>query len=130
MQLKSTLVSILIISIIAGCAGTKAVVYSPVGTWDYTVYNTPNGDSSGKLILTESEDGMTGMLSSPDLGETDLNDLKYRGEEKSLNASFWLDMAGMDLLIQGTFEGDNFTGSINAGEMGVFEMKATRQIAK
>ena len=126
--MRSTLLTIVMALIVMGCASSKKNVYTIVGTWDYTVYNTPNGDSSGELILVETEEGIKGVLSSPDLGDTDLENLVYSGEDKSFSATFWLSMANMDFTITGNFEGDSFSGSVDAGQMGAFDMKAARQI--
>ena len=126
--MRSVLSMIILALIAMGCASSKKNVYTPAGTWDYVVYNTPNGDVDGQLILVQTEAGMDGVLSSPAFGDTDLDNLVYGGEEKSLNASFYLDMAGMDFLLKGNFEGDTFTGTVDGGQMGVFEMKATRQV--
>ena len=126
--MRSTLATIILALIVMGCASSKKNVYSPAGTWDYMVLATPNGDVGGELILVQTENGLEGVLSSPAFGDTDLENIVYSGEEKSLDASFYLSMAGMDFMIKGNFDGDSFIGSVDGGQMGVFEMKATRQV--
>ena len=112
--------SILLVGFVAfSCAS----VYSPAGNWDYVVAGTPNGDVSGTLILTETDGIYTGMFNS-DMGELELENVKY-SEEEGLSASFWIQ--GMELYMKGTFEGDAFTGEIDGGpQMGSWPMTAKR----
>ena len=116
-------VLILLSFLIFGCAGSKKAVYSPVGAWEYTVIGTPNGDTSGTFILTQTEEGMKGVFKSYEYGESDLESLTY-GESQDMKCTLYL--SGMDLSMTGVFEGDTFSGTIDAGQNGSFPITATR----
>ena len=116
-------VLILLSILVFGCAGSKKAVYSTVGTWEYTVIGTPNGDTTGTFILTQTEEGMKGVFKSPEYGDSDLEGLTY-GETKELKCTLYL--SGMDLSMSGVFAGDIFSGTIDAGQNGAFPINASR----
>jgi hypothetical protein len=88
------------------CAATKTAKVSPyVGDWAYTA-ETPNGNLDVVMTINEAEGVYTGSLSS-DMGSVDLNDLKI--EDGALTASF--EIQGYTIPVNGTFDGDTFTGS-------------------
>ena len=107
---------------VSSCA-TKTEGWSPVGTWDYTVKDTPNGDGYGTLILTEEKGNLSGILRSPDFGDASLTNLVLDGNK--LSAEMYL--AGIDMSIQGTFEDNSMTGKVVAPGYGEFPLEATRQ---
>ena len=115
---------ILLVAVIGfGCAGSK-VVYSPVGSWDYVVSGTPNGDVQGIMVLTETEDVLSGKFVS-DQGDLPLENVNYT-EEKQLTARFYFE--GMEFSMTGTFEGETFAGTIDGGDqIGLFSMTANRK---
>ncbi len=105
--------------------GCKAV-YTPVGSWDYIVVGTPNGDVLGNMVLTEIEDVFSGKLVS-DQGDIDLESVSY--SEKQLSCIFYYQ--GMEFSLTGTFEGDIFTGVIDGGsQVGSFPFSAERPPVK
>lgn len=116
-----------IIALMASCAGSKKTVYSPVGAWDYVVQGTPNGDASGIMTLTQTEDGMKGTFMSSEYGETTLENLVYTAETKEITCNFYL--SGIDLSLAGTFTEENFSGTIDAGGNGSFPMTGNRKVS-
>jgi hypothetical protein len=112
-----------LVFILLSCAGTKNA-WTPVGNWDYTVSDTPNGDTFGTLIVSEEAGSYTGKLRSPEYGDAVISKFAL-DENNSLSGTF--EMAGLELNISGTFEGDVFTGTIDAGYNGSFPIVANRQ---
>ncbi len=103
------------------CKATKTVAWTPAGSWDFTVKNTPNGDVSGVLTLTRVDDGYTATMTTPD-GQIDLKKVKVEGE--TLKAV--LDYSGYQLDVEGVFAGESMTGSVGMG-YDSFPMTATRK---
>lgn len=118
----STFFSLVIIIVLASCA-TKTPVWTPVGNWDYTVKDTPNGDGYGTIIVTEDDDTFKAILRSPEYGDSDITNLTI--SEGQLKGDLFL--AGLDMMISGTFEGDVLTGAVDAGQYGQFPLNASRQ---
>lgn len=108
---------------IGSCAGSKKNVYSPAGIWEYVAYSTPVGDSTGQIILVETENGIRGTIVSNGYGESTLENVVF-GEEGAFSCNFY--MAEIDIYLKGNFDGDSFSGTIDLGQQGSFEMKATR----
>ncbi len=117
---------ILAFLLVFGCSGSKKAVYSPVGVWNYTVIGTPNGDTEGTFILSNTEEGMKGLFKSYEYGESDMENLTF-GESNDLKCTMYL--SGIDLILNGTFEGDTFSGTVDAGQAGAFPITAARNIS-
>lgn len=125
----STILIILAGFIWAGCATTKTAstktaapeAVSYAGDWDYTVADTPNGDVSGVMVLTKTDAGYDGKMTS-DMGELELNDLTI--VDNKLSATF--EIQGMELDVSGTFDGVNYKGSVGM-DSNVFPMIATKK---
>lgn len=113
-------VFILSLCLLVACTATKKVVYNPVGNWDYTVSNTPNGDVTGTLVLSKTGNTYKAVLQSP-MGDVDLNNVKV--EDNQLSGTF--DMQGYELELKGSFEGENLQGTIGA-DGNTFPLKASR----
>lgn len=122
---KSTfhaLLFLLLIGLFSACATSKNAAYSPAGTWEYEVQNTPYGNVKGQLIISQEGDGYTGELRSS-MGNVSLRNLSIE-ENKQMNATAMMD--GTSLSLSGMFEGDTFQGSVSAGSDGPFPMTASR----
>lgn len=117
-----TICSLFFLVYLSSCA-TKTETWTPVGTWDYTVKDTPSGDGYGTLVFTKEKGDITGMLRSPEYGDSELSNLVIEGEK--LTAEIYL--SGLDMTFEGTFEGDNLTGRVIAGTYGEFPLTAIRQ---
>jgi len=103
------------------CASSKKVADVSVGTWDYVVKNTPEGDLSLTMVIEKSDDAYTGYLESSQ-GRTDLKDVKI--ENGNMNCNF--DYAGYKVLMTGLFEGDVFNGKVSV-DYNDFMVVATRK---
>ena len=114
------LIIFLITGLLAGCAASKSA-YSPSGTWDYEVKNTPNGDANGKMILSKSGDAYTGNFQTSQYGTIQMRDITMEGN--ALKSTFYVE--GESFELNGLFEGDSFTGKITSN-FGTFDMTANR----
>ena len=73
MRKINTLLAIVLIVTLASCASTKNT-WSPIGAWDYTVSDTPNGDTFGKFIVTEEAGKQAGKFMSTEYGNADITE--------------------------------------------------------
>ena len=119
-NLATSIVLVTALLLLYSCAASKVAKNSPVGAWDYTVKNTPNGDISGTMTIQQNGATYTGNLSS-DAGAIDLNDMTI--EDNKLSSRFYYQ--GTSLQLNGDFSEDTFTGSVVGGG-GSFPVEATR----
>ena len=123
----STLLITLALLLFISCKSTKSstssasVAYTPTGIWKYEVTDTPEGDSSGELILTSTASGYSGKISGRN-GETDLKNLSV--SDKKMACTIMVE--GYEAEINGSFDGDNFAGKISVAGYD-FPMTATRK---
>ena len=102
-----TIISTILILIIAGCASTKKAVPSFIGNWAYTIIGTPV-DAKGVFTIDQSNDGYKGIFRV--LGtSTDMQDLKIEGNKTSCYIMF----EGYKLDIKGEFAGNKFEGIVS-----------------
>lgn len=114
------LVIIVCIGILSGCAASKSA-FSPTGSWNYTVKNTPNGDTKGIMTLTKEGDAYSGNFQTREHGTFQMQNITMEG--KTLTTSF--SVRGATFRMNGLFDGDSFTGKISS-EYGTFDMVADR----
>ncbi len=114
------LILIFSISAMAGCAVSKSA-YSPAGTWDYEVKNTPNGDRNGKMVITKEGDEYAGNFQTTEYGTLEMRDLMLEGN--ALQSNFYVQ--GEAFKLNGLFEGNSFTGKITSN-YGTFDVTADR----
>lgn len=86
----------------------KPAVYSPAGTWKYTVTDTPMGDVSGTFTLTPSGSGYAGTITS-DEGTGELRNVSVQDSQLSCSMT----AQGYDASLKGMFEGESFKGAIS-----------------
>lgn len=108
---KPFLTLALTVFLVAGCASLKNK-YTPAGTWEYTVKDTPMGDAAGTMNITSGDDGFTGKLITDNFGEGNMENLTI--VDNQLTASVYLAGPGITVDVKGLFEGETFTGSVNA----------------
>ena len=104
-----------------GCASSKKVVDVSVGTWDYVIKNTPEGDMNGNFIISKADDQYTGTMNSAQ-GTIDLENVTV--VDKVLKCNF--DYMGYDVEMTGTFEGAAFSGNVSV-DYNAFDMTATKR---
>jgi hypothetical protein len=115
-------VILLIAAFIAyGCAASKKAVDISVGTWDYIVTDTPNGDTKGNFTISREGENYVGTLSG-EQGTYPLNNIKVEGNILTYSFSY----QGMVLDIKGNIEGSSLTGNVTV-DYTSFPMTATRR---
>lgn len=103
------------------CASSKKAADVSVGTWDYVVKNTPEGDLNGTMVIAKDGEDYSGYLENTQ-GRIDLE--KVQIVDGNLNASF--DYMGYPVLMTGLFEANNFSGKVTV-DYNDFMVVATRK---
>jgi hypothetical protein len=98
------------------------------GKWSYTT-ETPMGQSDGEMNFERDGDAYRGTMTFGMGGQNStLNMTDIRVEGTNLRFTVIIEMGGQSitLRINGTVEGDNFSGSMDTGNFGSFQVKATK----
>ena len=123
---KPYLVLALTLFLAVGCASLKNK-YTPAGTWNYVVKDTPMGDAVGTMSITSVDDGFSGKMITDNFGEGNMDNLTI--VDNQLTASVYLTGPGITIDVKGLFEGETFTGSVNANG-DEYPMTATRKVVQ
>lgn len=113
-------ISGLIALMVFGCATTKNVE-SAVGTWDFLLKGTPNGDIEGYFTIVKDIDKFTGVIYSNE-GSNQLNNISIEDEVLECNFNY----QGYKVDMQGSFEGKLFNGKMTV-EYNDFPLTATKR---
>ncbi len=97
------------------------VTGSYIGTWNFTVTGTPDGDTKGEMIISQAGDILKGMIGSAG-GQSEIKDLKI--VNNVLTGLF--DYDGMSINMTGTFNGNSFEGKVDAQGY-TFPLTATKK---
>lgn len=101
---------LLSIALITSCAGTKSSKgNSPAGEWDYSIKGTPDGDFSGVMTITKTDNGYTGQLATS-RGNLPFTATRYIKEDNKIEAEF--DYSGMAVMLKGIINGASMTGTV------------------
>ena len=119
--MRNLLILMIAVFVAYGCAATKNVVDVSVGTWDYVVKDTPNGDTKGNFVIAKEGENYSGTVNG-EQGSYPVENIKF--EENILSYSF--SFQGMVLQIKGNIEGASFTGNVTV-DYNSFPMTATRR---
>lgn len=113
-----------VILIIASCGSMKR--WTPVATWYYEISGTPQGDMYGHMFITELPQKRLKVTMKATEGEEEVEVQDLVFVDKKMTG--FMEFSNLTLTIRGAFEGDEFNGTIDAGESGSFPIKATRLI--
>jgi hypothetical protein len=103
---------------------SPAKKYSPLGTWDYAVPGVQPGYETGKMVITADGKEFKVTMVLNEYFKVDAEKVVYK--RKSLSFSIWVESE--EILISGSFEGDNFTANLSYFE-GDFDLSAVRKAA-
>jgi imidazolonepropionase-like amidohydrolase len=103
--------------------GEKSEV-NVTGIWDVTV-STPEGDNPATLTLTQTGSDVSGELSS-DLGTVSLYDGTVSGTTITFSVRLPLGDEPVEVVFNGTVEGNTIEGTLDLGEMGQVEWNAVK----
>lgn len=120
-MIKKTITLFILTSLVFGCATMNKVVDPALGTWDHHLENLPQGNPNGKFTISKEGDIYTGALHG-ERGVLELKEIVIEGNRLVSSHFFG---QGYQIEMTGVFEGDTFTGQIDA-EGNVFKMTAVR----
>lgn len=107
----------------------SAAVAAPVaaeGTWSYTV-ESPQGTGGGKLTITKTETGYSGIINNPRFGgDMALSSVTVNGNEMSFSYDVNRGGNNMTIMVKGTVSGKDFTGTMQVGQFGAFPFNASK----
>ncbi len=119
--LKSLVIILFLSGLIAGgCASTKKAVPSFVGSWDYTAYDTPEGDMNGVFIINQVKGRYKGKIRMRGIG-IEMQDLKIEDNK----ISCFIMVQGYKVDFNGEFDGNNFSGHSSLDDS-QFKIKAIK----
>jgi len=104
--------------LLARCASV-----TPVGSWDYTITGTPNGDYAGTLIVTKIKKQYAATLNSQG---GDLPFKKFAFDPKTKKSSGEFDYQGTPIYFDATVKENDMDGNV-ATDDAKFPFKATRK---
>ena len=123
------LVCVLAGGLVAGCASTaKMAAPSPMGEWDYTILNTPQGDATGTMTINAEGDLYSGEISSEMLGQVvSMTDVAFTDSTFSFKATFDAGGQLIDTASTLTLRGATMKGMMEVVGFGEFEITAMRK---
>ena len=95
--------------------------YTPVGTWEYSVPGVQAGYEKGSMIIAEDGKNYKVTMVLNEYSKTDAERVVYK--KKAISFSLWVETE--EILVSGTFDGDDFKGSLSYFE-GEFNISAKR----
>jgi hypothetical protein len=96
---------------------------SPVGSWDYTITGTPNGDYAGTLNVTKIKKQYAATLNSQG---SDLPFKKFAFDPKTKKASGDFDYQGMPISFGAMVKENDMAGNVSTDDA-QFPFKAARK---
>ena len=104
--------------LLAGCASV-----TPVGTWDYSVTGTPQGDYAGTMIVTQNKKEFAAILNSQG---ADLPFNKFSFDKKAKKAKGGFDFQNTPISFDAIVAPNEMTGHMSTDDA-QFPFKATRK---
>jgi len=123
--LKGAVGLLLVVLVSSFTFDTPAKKYSPVGSWEYSVPGVQAGYETGTMIIDEDGKDYKITMVLNEYFKADAEKVVYN--KKTLSFSVWVETE--EVLVSGTFDGDNFSGILSYFE-GEFNLKATRKAAE
>ena len=116
--------------IFAGCTVFRSAPATPavVGSWDYVVHDTPQGDAPGTLSVDYADGIFSGMLAVEVLMQrVPIEEATWAKDVFSFNAA--LDINGAVVTTKTTLAvaGDTAEGTIDVPGYGTYKITGTRQ---
>jgi hypothetical protein len=115
--------------LMAACTSTKTSTASsktkvtPAGDWDYSIKETPEGDFTGIMTVTQQETAYSAKLNA---NGYDLPFEKFTWDEANQEVTGELYYSGTSVLFSAKLVGEEMNGTMSAGGM-EFPFKATRK---
>ena len=122
---RGVLTLLLVVLVSSFTFDAPAKKYSPVGTWEYSVPGVMESFETGTMIIAQDGKDYKVTMELNEYYTVIAEKVDYK--KKALSFSFWIE--NEEVLISGTFDGDNFAGKVSSFE-GDFDIKAVRKAAE
>jgi hypothetical protein len=121
--LRGVLAMILLIMVSSFAFDAPVIRYTPVGSWEYSVPGVQAGYESGTMTIAEDGKEYKVTMQLNEYFKADAESVVY----KKKDIIFTIYVETEEILVSGSFEGDEFKGSISYSE-GDFTITATRTL--
>jgi len=116
--MKKTASVLISIFFLAGCASV-----SPVGTWNYTISGTPQGDFTGTMVVAKKDAGYAASLKAPD---SEMAFEQFTFDKKAGRSAGSFNYQNMGVNFDAGVTKEAMDGSVSVQGMS-FPFKATRK---
>ena len=116
---------LLVVLVSSFTLNAPAKKFSPVGNWEYSVPGVEPGYETGTMIITQDGKEYKVSMELNEYFKVDADKVVYK--KNDLSFSVWVETE--EILVSGTFDGDNFTAKLSYFE-GEFDLTAKRKTAK
>ncbi len=123
--LRGVLAMLLLILVSSFTFEAPTMRYTPVGSWEYSVPGVQAGYESGTMTIAEDGKGYKVTMQLNEYFRVDAESVIY----KKKDISFTIYVETEEILVSGTFDGDEFAGSISYSE-GEFNLIAVRKLVE
>ncbi len=123
--LRGVLAMLLLILVSSFTFEAPTMRYTPVGSWEYSVPGFQAGYESGTMNIAEDGKGYKVTMQLNEYFRVDAESVIY----KKKDISFTIYVETEEILVSGTFDGDEFAGSISNSE-GEFNLTAVRKLVE
>ncbi len=121
--LRGVVAMILLVMVSSFTFDTPAMRYTPVGSWEYSVPGVQAGYESGTMTIAEDGKEYKITMQLNEYFKVDAENVVY----KKKDISFTIYVETEEILVSGSFDGDEFKGSISYSE-GDFTITAMRAL--
>ena len=121
--LRGVLGMILLIMVSSFTFDNPAMRYTPVGSWEYSIPGIQAGYESGTMTIAKDGKEYKVTMQLNEYFKADAESVVY----KKKDISFTIYVETEDILVSGSFDGDEFKGSISYSE-GDFTITAMRTL--
>jgi hypothetical protein len=104
------LIALLLVVLVSSFAvEPPAKKFTPVGTWEYSVPGVQPGYEKGSMVIAEDGNDYKVTMVLNEYSKTDAEKVVYK--KKTISFSLWVETE--EILVSGTFDGDEFKGSLS-----------------
>ncbi len=118
---KGLITLVLVVLVSSFTVEPTAKKFSPVGIWNYSVPGVQPGYEEGSMIIAEDGKEYKVSMALTEYYNVEAEKVVYK--RRALSFSFWVESE--EILVSGTFDGDEFKGSLSYFE-GDFDITAKR----
>lgn len=119
---RGALCLLIVVFISSFTLNTPEKKFSPVGSWEYSVPGVQVGYETGTMVIAEDGKEFKVTMVLNEYSKVDAEKVVY--SKKTISFSVWVE--NEEVLVSGSFDGDNFTGKLSYFE-GDFDLKAKRE---